>query len=105
MAVKKKVAKKRVAKKKAAVRSAGDADRLAKLRTQVADLKAENRTLKAEGRQKDRQVAALLKALATMEKRVSRFVATEQKGLLKQYDILTKPKRRRRRKATPTNND
>lgn len=97
--------KKKVAKKKMATRTAGTVDRLEKLRTQLADLKAENRTLKAEGRQKDRQIAALLKALGTMEKKVSRFVATEQKALLKQYEITTKPKRRRRRKAAATTND
>lgn len=98
MAVTKKVAKKRVAKKKA-VASTRDAERLAKLKSQVDDLKAENRTLKAEGRHKDRQIAALLKALGTMEKRISRFVATEQKNLLKQYELTLKPKRRRRRRV------
>lgn len=94
------VEKKKVAKKKVAARAA-NTDRMIKLKAQIAELKAENRTLKAEGRQKDRQIAALLKALQSMEKKISRFVAAEQKALLKQYDVALKPRRRRRRKTQP----
>jgi len=90
------VQRKKVAKKKAVAQTA-NTDRLVRLKAQVADLKAENKALKQMMRQKERQITALLKALETTEQRVARFLRREQKELLKQYDLLTRPKRRRGR--------
>ncbi|MBL3528504.1 MAG: hypothetical protein JMN27_13735 [gamma proteobacterium endosymbiont of Lamellibrachia anaximandri] len=107
MALKKKVAKKKVARKKVVAKkvatkkratTVGDKpDIVSSLREQLKALKADNRELAKKLRGSERQVAALLKLLASSQTDVNKFLTRRVKDAVAKYDIVVAPKKRRRR--------
>jgi len=95
MAIKKRAAKKKVAKKKAAATKGTDV--VASLREQLKAAKDEVRELKKAVKAGDRNVAMLLKLLASSQADVNKFLARRVKDAAAKYAISLAPKKPRRK--------